>query len=141
MKLNARNLKLTMAAIVLIVVEISARGAIRYVSPTGNDGNAGTSWATAKLTVQAAVNAALTGDTVLVTNGIYSLTATIIITNVIILTSVNGSSVTILDGQQAGRCVTINGFAATVNGFTTVSYTHLRAHETGRNLVCRLLLE
>src|SRR5678809_1648227 len=25
--------------------------------------------------------------------------------------------------------------------FTAVSYTHLRAHETGRNLVCRLLLE
>ena len=26
-------------------------------------------------------------------------------------------------------------------GAWTVSYTHLRAHETGRNLVCRLLLE
>ena len=26
-------------------------------------------------------------------------------------------------------------------GFNPVSYTHLRAHETGRNLVCRLLLE
>ena len=26
-------------------------------------------------------------------------------------------------------------------GLTPVSYTHLRAHETGRNLVCRLLLE
>ena len=26
-------------------------------------------------------------------------------------------------------------------GIGTVSYTHLRAHETGRNLVCRLLLE
>ena len=25
--------------------------------------------------------------------------------------------------------------------FLPVSYTHLRAHETGRNLVCRLLLE
>src|SRR5678810_838262 len=25
--------------------------------------------------------------------------------------------------------------------FVPVSYTHLRAHETGRNLVCRLLLE
>ena len=25
--------------------------------------------------------------------------------------------------------------------YGTVSYTHLRAHETGRNLVCRLLLE
>src|SRR5678810_586997 len=26
-------------------------------------------------------------------------------------------------------------------GIVAVSYTHLRAHETGRNLVCRLLLE
>ena len=26
-------------------------------------------------------------------------------------------------------------------GGSPVSYTHLRAHETGRNLVCRLLLE
>ena len=30
---------------------------------------------------------------------------------------------------------------AQINGLNTVSYTHLRAHETGRNLVCRLLLE
>ena len=28
-----------------------------------------------------------------------------------------------------------------VGGPKSVSYTHLRAHETGRNLVCRLLLE
>src|SRR5665213_80801 len=28
-----------------------------------------------------------------------------------------------------------------VPGYKPVSYTHLRAHETGRNLVCRLLLE
>src|SRR5678810_762588 len=28
-----------------------------------------------------------------------------------------------------------------VNSVMSVSYTHLRAHETGRNLVCRLLLE
>ena len=28
-----------------------------------------------------------------------------------------------------------------MDGVTSVSYTHLRAHETGRNLVCRLLLE
>ena len=30
---------------------------------------------------------------------------------------------------------------ALMNNPATVSYTHLRAHETGRNLVCRLLLE
>src|SRR5674476_1583390 len=28
-----------------------------------------------------------------------------------------------------------------ISGPRSVSYTHLRAHETGRNLVCRLLLE
>src|SRR5665213_3550903 len=28
-----------------------------------------------------------------------------------------------------------------LGGHIAVSYTHLRAHETGRNLVCRLLLE
>ena len=28
-----------------------------------------------------------------------------------------------------------------VGAYKPVSYTHLRAHETGRNLVCRLLLE
>ena len=28
-----------------------------------------------------------------------------------------------------------------VVALNAVSYTHLRAHETGRNLVCRLLLE
>src|SRR5678810_1414212 len=28
-----------------------------------------------------------------------------------------------------------------MDNLLSVSYTHLRAHETGRNLVCRLLLE
>src|SRR5665213_4043203 len=30
---------------------------------------------------------------------------------------------------------------STIQSSDPVSYTHLRAHETGRNLVCRLLLE
>src|SRR5674476_761095 len=34
-----------------------------------------------------------------------------------------------------------DNFPAHKRGPTSVSYTHLRAHETGRNLVCRLLLE
>src|SRR5674476_1624773 len=44
-------------------------------------------------------------------------------TNVQVLTSVPMGSVTVS------------------NWYKPVSYTHLRAHETGRNLVCRLLLE
>ncbi len=89
-----------------------------YVSPNGSDVNAGTSWSVAKETVQAAVNEAAEGDTVLVTNGVYALTSSVNIAKAITLTSVNGPNATILDGQQAGRCVTINGCAATVSGFT-----------------------
>ena len=32
-------------------------------------------------------------------------------------------------------------FQVSLRSAQAVSYTHLRAHETGRNLVCRLLLE
>ena len=32
-------------------------------------------------------------------------------------------------------------FQSCAEAIPPVSYTHLRAHETGRNLVCRLLLE
>src|SRR5674476_119284 len=44
----------------------------------------------------------------------------------------------LLDKQWT--CIDGNEAAARV-AYAPVSYTHLRAHETGRNLVCRLLLE
>src|SRR5678810_1319998 len=49
-------------------------------------------------------------------------------------------------GQDARRprylgCVSFGDFSLHKQRKVTVSYTHLRAHETGRNLVCRLLLE
>src|SRR5665213_3377587 len=34
-----------------------------------------------------------------------------------------------------------NVLSTMMHSLISVSYTHLRAHETGRNLVCRLLLE
>ena len=44
-----------------------------YVSASdGNDGNDGSSWAAAKQTIQAGVDAAVAGDVVLVTNGTYA---------------------------------------------------------------------
>src|SRR5678810_56976 len=45
-------------------------------------------------------------------------------------------------GAAAGReGRNLDHFCFRVEPFDPVSYTHLRAHETGRNLVCRLLLE
>src|SRR5450756_687921 len=35
----------------------------------------------------------------------------------------------------------VNGIGGTADAWATVSYTHLRAHETRHDLVCRLLLE
>src|SRR5665213_1941164 len=50
---------------------------------------------------------------------------------------------TLKDFTEGTISVTNNPLDVTINGtgFYPVSYTHLRAHETGRNLVCRLLLE
>src|SRR5678809_1802811 len=51
-------------------------------------------------------------------------------------------------GRQASQYIDVERSATTPERFlqavissSPVSYTHLRAHETGRNLVCRLLLE
>src|SRR5665213_3942222 len=50
--------------------------------------------------------------------------------------------------QQKGRAAALvlthgheDHIGAVPHVLPSVSYTHLRAHETGRNLVCRLLLE
>lgn len=48
-----------------------------YVSTAGNDSNSGIGWGLAKLTLQAAVNAAGTNGTVHVGSGTYSLTSTL----------------------------------------------------------------
>src|SRR5665213_309727 len=40
-----------------------------------------------------------------------------------------------------GGGTSLTGSCCNVAVVMAVSYTHLRAHETGRNLVCRLLLE
>src|SRR5674476_922010 len=48
---------------------------------------------------------------------------------------------TSLDSGHRRRCVDRRSARLGGAGDDPVSYTHLRAHETGRNLVCRLLLE
>src|SRR5665213_4011309 len=55
-----------------------------------------------------------------------------------IAASVASAAATIAIGMAllaSGAC------SSDATGPAPVSYTHLRAHETGRNLVCRLLLE
>jgi hypothetical protein len=86
-----------------------ADAATWYVSPSGSDAAAGTNWVTAKLTIQAAVDAASSNDTVLVTNGLYATggrtiaaagatSNRVVIDKAITVTSVNGPANTTIKG-------------------------------------------
>lgn len=121
-------------------------GTTNYVSKSGNDANNGKSWATAKKTIQAAVNLCNDGDTVIVDDGEYSDTTawtvvnsgttynnpTVVqITKRIHLVSRNGKHKTHIVGQLANtssgvandgtahRCIYVNNVAnVLIEGFT-----------------------
>ena len=94
-----------------------------------------TSWTTAATNIQDAINLTANGDTVLVTNGIYSfggvamvgtLTNRVALTNAISVQSVNGPWVTTIQGAgatnslNAVRCAWLTN-GASLNGFTLTS--------------------
>ena len=127
-------LRLTVAAFVLAAFNLSA--ATRYVSlDSPNPTPPYATWETAATNIQHAVDVAHTGDTVLVTNGVYAVggrgqpdnvwwESRVVVTNSIRLESVNGPLGTIVqgapndeNGQGATRCVYL-GNNAVLSGFT-----------------------
>lgn len=87
-----------------------------YVWAESPSNGPGSSWATALHSMAGAVAASSAGDTVLVTNGTYAVTAEILVDKAINLRSVNGPAVTIVD---AGWCRAIHTTAAAlIDGFT-----------------------
>ena len=121
-------------------------GTTNYVSKSGSDANDGKSWATAKKTIQAAVNLCNAGDTVIVDDGEYSDTTAwtttnsgttynnpvvVKITKRIHLVSRNGKAKTHIVGQLANtssgvandgtahRCIYVDQVAnVLIEGFT-----------------------
>ena len=94
----------------------------------GDDGNAGTSWATAKASLQAAIDAAAENNEIWVRSHTYNLSAEVSIDKVLFIyggfigTEIQRNSrnpsanPTIINGQDTVRCMHITA-AATVNGF------------------------
>jgi len=113
---------------------LSVAEAVVYVSDTiGDDANDGHTWQHSKKTIQGGVDAAIPGATLWVTNGIYDsgsrmspafgdiCMTRVVITNDIIVRSVNGPEYTFIVGEgplgaSAVRCVYMG--AGVLNGFT-----------------------
>jgi len=105
---------------------------IHYVDLEGGNQWPYTNWSMAATTIQAAVDAAMEGDTVLVTNGVYNtggrvytghvLTNRVLLTRQVTLRSVNGPDVTVIEGKGPIGNAAVRGLFvwsnATVSGFT-----------------------
>ncbi|HOW97439.1 MAG TPA: choice-of-anchor Q domain-containing protein [Kiritimatiellia bacterium] len=104
-----------------LFVSWHARAETRYVVPV-NPGAAPpyTNWATAATTIQDAVHASAAGDTVWVTDGVYTVTAPLLVTNGIAIRSVNGRGPVVVDGQDQRRCFELGSADAQLDGLVLV---------------------
>ena len=144
----------------LLLLTSQAGAAVHYVNVANSEPSPPyTSWATAAQIIQDAIDIALPGDHILVTNAIYStggravngsaVTNRVAITGAFTVESVNGPAVTVIQGWQvpgttngdsAVRCVSLTngavliGFTLT-NGATRASMSELDG--TGGGLRCQ----
>lgn len=140
-------MKQLLSILASILTTTSLFAATFYVnSARPDDSGDGLSWATAKKTIQAAVDATVDGDTVLVTNGVYntgvtvtpgfSLNNRVVITKGIAVQSVNGAEVTIIEGsgvEHFGLSSAIRGVymsKGVLDGFTIQNGTTFDTLET-----------
>ena len=119
------------ASVLLLGIARTAAAGTWYVATNGNDSSNGSTWTTAKRTIQAAIDVAVSNDTVLVSNGVYAtggrvphgiLTNRVVIDKPITVRSVNGPSNTFIKGagpmgDSAVRCAYV-GTNAVLSGFT-----------------------
>jgi subtilisin family serine protease len=90
---------------------------IHYVSPYGGHIYPYKNWGEAARDVQSAVDAAAAGDSVIVTNGVYT-NGVILRVHGITLRSVNGAAATTLHGLFVSNVVLMTASGATLDGFT-----------------------
>ena len=104
---------------------VTAQFALNYfVTTNGNDSADGRSWETARATLQSALADAVTSDAVWVSNGVYSVTNQIAITNGVWVRSVNGPETTVIQRTVGGdRQVLLRHPEAVFDGFTITRAT------------------
>ncbi len=93
-----------------------------YVAPSGSDSADGTNWVTALLTISNALGKAVSNDTILVSNGTYTLSTQLVLTNRVTLRSWKDGAFdplgTVINGNAADRCLFVSNVNALVAGLT-----------------------
>src|SRR5215472_7483867 len=113
--------RLFIAALLLVGVD-SALATTLYVDVNStNAASPYTNWPTAATNIQDAVDAALAGDEIVVTNGAYY---PVVVDKPLNVRSVNGPRSTTIDGGYTSRCVYLTN-GASLSGFT-LSRGHAR---------------
>lgn len=160
--LSRQRMQVRFAAVLCLLALLpSAPAATLLVWPDSPNPNPPyANWATAAQTIQAAVDAAQPGDTVLATNGVYAsggravyglMTNRVVVDKQLVLQSVNGPDATIIKGYQvpggwygcgdrAVRCLYVTA-GASVIGFTftqgaTRSAGDVTQEQTGGGVWC-----
>ena len=92
-----------------------------YVWSGGSETAPYDTWAKAAHNIQDAVNSAVEGNVVLVTNDTYTVSSQIMIaTNNIILKSVNGAKTTAINGNSTSHCIYLRGDSV-IDGFSILN--------------------
>jgi len=126
-----KSLSKVFVTLVACMVAGVSSGAMRYVDwMSSSSVSPYTNWATAAEDIQAAVNAASSGDTIRVANGFYRLSSEISVAKELTIESVNGPDATIVDAEGGSRCFSITNASVVLsglnirNGLTTNQYSH-----------------
>ena len=100
--------------IMVAAAALAALGETYHVSTSGDDGNDGLGWATAKATIQGGVDAAAAADdVVLVAPGNYALASTVTVPRAITIRGSSGDPADVaVDGGEAVRCFALTAPAA-----------------------------
>ncbi len=118
-------MKIRLAGLVaaMQVLAFSAMAATFYVAEDGSDSNAGTNgWGDALLTIGSAVGKAVNYDTILVSNGTYTVPAYIYVNKALDIRGFSGNPAdTIVNGNfplTTNRCFYLNHTGAVISAFT-----------------------
>lgn len=90
----------------------------KYVSLAGIHQYPFTNWSLAANDIQSAVDVCVSGDTVIVAEGVYRISTSLIVTNAVTIVSSNGYAGTIIDGSNYCRLAYLSNPEAVFKGFT-----------------------